>query len=114
MLYRSIWFGNHLRNNTYYIEMKNGKKRPLSFVYISISRFEEYEGEYVTVWKNGRYVYQMELNGDVVFSIDEANEEVFLYNFRGSILNLGWLWVIAFIMFMSMCTKTVSKKRIKK
>ena len=106
---------HYTKGNFYYLQMKNGEKLHLKFVYPSMSRFEKYEGEYVTIWeKSGRYVYQMELNGDVVFSIDEANEEVFLYNFRGSILNLGWLWVIAFIMFMSMCTKTVSKKRIKK
>ena len=87
---------------TYYIEMENGKKRPLEFVQLDISRFKEYEEAFVTVWKKGRYVYQMEVEGDIVFLIDEANNEIFLFNCQGILKNLLCIWVIVTAMFILM------------
>ena len=89
-------------NYTYYIEMENGKKRPLEFVQLYISRFAEYKEEFVTVWKKGRYIYQMEVEGNIVFSIDEANNEIFLFNCQGVLKNLMCIWVIVTSMFILM------------
>ena len=90
------------KNYTYYIEMENGKKCPLEFVQLYTSRFKEYEEEFVTVWKKGRYVYQMEVEGNIVFSIDEANNEIFLFNCQGVLKNLLCIWVIVTSMFILM------------
>ena len=94
-------------NYTYYIEMENGRKRPLEFVQLYTSRFKEYEEEFVTVWKKGRYVYQMEMKDDVVFSINEANDGLFIYNVQGVRGDSVWFWVIMSIMFMAIYTKFI-------
>ena len=58
--------------------------------------------EFVTVWKRGEYVYQMEVEDNTVFSIDEANNEIFLFNCDGVLKNSLWLWVIVTSMFILM------------
>ena len=89
-----------LKNNRYYIKMKNGKTYGLEFVTVPMSKFKVYEGESVTIWKKkGRYVYQMEVDGNLVFSIDEANDGIFLYNYVGIMIDLLWLCGILWIMF---------------
>ena len=103
---------HYTKGNFYYLQMKNGEKLHLKFVYPSMSRFEKYEGEYVTIWeKSGRYVYQMEIKEDMVFPINEANSNIFHYNLRGVIKDLMWLWGIIFMMFISMYSNSNERKR---
>ena len=94
-----LQYTNRTENNTYYIEMENGRKRPINFVALNNVKFEEYEGEYVTVWKKGRYVYQMEVEGNIVLPINEANNEIFPFNCRGMIANLMYVWMF----FLGIC-----------
>ncbi len=96
---------HYLRANYYYIEMENGKKLRLKFVSLAKSKFSSYEGKYVTVWRKGRYVYQMEIDGKVIFSINEANDEVFHYNYNRVIFDLLWLLVVLTGMCMAIYTK---------
>ena len=103
-----------VKNNTYYIEMENGKKRPLEFVQLYTSRFKEYEEEFVIIWKKGRYIYQMEVEGNIVFLIDEANNEIFLFNCQGVLKNLMWIWGIVTSMFILMLYSESAFKRKKR
>ncbi len=91
------------KGNSYYLEIEERVAYPLKFVYPSpMTRFVKYEDEYVTIWKKGRYVYQMEIEGDVVFPISKANDEIFLFNCIGVMGDMMWLWWILSVMFRAM------------
>ena len=98
---------HRLKNNTYYIEKEDGTKIKLNFVHISMRRFNEYIDKAVIIWKKDRYVYQMEMKDDVVFSINEANDGLFIYNVQGVMGDSVWFWVIMSIMFMAIYTKFI-------
>lgn len=98
---------HRLKNNTYYIEKEDGTKIKLNFVHISMRRFNEYIDKAVIIWKKDRYVYQMEMKDNVVFSINEANDGLFIYNVQGVIGDSVWFWVIMSITFMAMYTKFI-------
>ena len=94
----------HFANgNSYYLEIEERVAYPLKFVYLSpMTRFAKYEDEYATVWKKDRYVYQMEIKGNIVFSINEVNDKILFFNLAGIIDDLMWLWVILSSMFRAM------------
>ena len=103
---------NRLKLNTYYLEMENNETSKVVFVYPSMSRFEEYEGKYVTVWKKDKYVYQMKMEDDVIFPISAANDEIFLFNCAGIITDLTTLWTILASMLYIMYISSDSNKKI--
>ena len=89
--------------NSYYLETEERVAYPLKFAYpSSMTRFVKHEDEYVTVWKKGRYVYQMKIEDDIVFPIGKANDEIFLFNCIGVMGDMFWLWAILFSMFIAM------------
>ena len=53
----------------------------------------------------------MEVEDNTVFSIDEANNEIFLFNCDGVLKNSLWLWVIVTSMFILMRTEFASKRK---
>ena len=94
----------HFANgNSYYLEIEERVAYPLKFAYpSSMTRFVKYEDKYVTIWKKGRYVYQMKIEEDVVFPISKANDEIFLFNCIGVMGDMMWLQAILFSMFIAM------------
>ena len=89
--------------NSYYLEIEECMAYSLKFVCLTpITRFAKYEDEYVTVWKKDRYIYQMEIKGNIVFSINEVNDKILFFNLAGIIDDLMWLWVILSSMFRAM------------
>ena len=79
-----------------------------------MTRFAKYEDEYVTVWKKDRYIYQMEIKGNIVFSINEVNDKILFFNLAGIIDDLMWIWGIVTSMFILMLYSESAFKRKKR
>ena len=88
---------HYSKGNHAYLE--GGDTRVIELVCLSsLSRLSGYENENVTIWrkKNRKYVYQMSVNGEIVFPLSEANRGLFVYNVDGTISDIfflsGMLW----------------------
>ena len=54
----------------------------------SLRKLSGYENENATIWLRGKYIYQMKINDEMIFSISEANSGLFKYNLNGVFLDL--------------------------
>ena len=56
------------------------------------------------IWRKTKYVYQLEVEEEVVFSIDEANNGLLKYNLDGIFLDLVILSIILWCTFFYVYT----------
>ena len=92
---------HYSKGNRAYLE--GGDTRVIELVcHSSLSRLSGYENENVTIWrkKNRKYVYQMSVNGEIVFPLSEANRGLFVYNVNGTILDIFFLSGMLFFTFL--------------
>ena len=57
--------------------------------------------QHLKIWHKGRMVYQISKNDEVVFSIEEANNNINKYNIL--IVPLGYFMITIFILLLCLC-----------
>ena len=98
---RIVHFRTH---NPVYLETSGGR-RVIELVYpFSFELLKSYEGRHVIIWRKTKYVYQLEVEEEVVFSIDEANNGLLKYNLDGIFLDLVILSIILWCTFFYVYT----------
>ncbi|MBR2179731.1 MAG: hypothetical protein IJ862_04980 [Selenomonadaceae bacterium] len=99
-----VEYNRQYKNNYWYLEMENGERPQLRFIFDENLR--DYEGEPVIVWGESTsiytYVYQMtSSDGEVYISIEDTNENLFRYNMIGIIWDLFFWNLLLYGMYLS-------------
>ena len=99
------------KSTTYYLKVENGESYKIVFLpALDIFRFSEYENKSVTIWKKGKYVYQMETNERVVVDVNESNDRILSFNCARIAIDLWFFWMGLLLMFGEM-NKTPDKPK---
>ena len=99
-----VEYNRQYKNNYWYLEMENGERPQLRFIFDE--NLWDYEGEPVIVWGESTsiytYVYQMtSSDGEVYISIEDTNENLFRYNMIGIIWDLFFWNLLLYGMYLS-------------
>ena len=99
-----VEYNRQYKNNYWYLEMENGERPLLRFIFDE--NLWDYEGESVIVWGESTsiytYVYQMtSSDGEVYISIEDTNENLFRYNMIGIIWDLFFWNLLLYGMYLS-------------